>query len=351
MQEKKLKAAVIGTGMGRFHIEAYSEMPNITLEAVCDLNLPEAQYFADKYGAKTVVADYRELLSIKDLDVISIASPNNWHAPMVIDALKAGMHVLCEKPMTITYQDALTMARTAESTGKRLMVDQSQRFSADAQMLKYYQEQGEFGDVFFSRVSCVRRKGMPVLNFEKNGSMGRGDWFIKKAEAGGGCLYDIGIHLIDLGWYLMGMPQPVAVVGSAYLKTALPKLIEKGLPHEVDDLAAFQIRFENDATLQGVVTWDAHVGPDSFVQLFGSQAGASLFPAKIYRGTDVIETVELQIPTNGLPVMSPYAHFIECVRHPEKEMIASGAENVTMIRMLNAIQKSAETGKEIRFDQ
>ena len=350
MKEKTLKVAVIGTGMGRHHMEAFTVMPDVELVGVCDLNLPEAKYFAEKFGAKIVVKDYHDLLAISDLDCISIASPNNWHAPMAIDALNAGKNVLCEKPMTTTYADALKMAETARKTGLRLMVEQSQRFSIDTQILKHYQNLGAFGEIYFSRVSWIRRKGTPVLNFRKDGSMGRGEWFISRNEAGGGCLYDIGIHLIDLGWYLMDLPRPVAVSGSTYLKTALPKLIEKNLPQEVEDLAAFQIRFENGATLQGVVSWDAHMAPDHFVQVYGTEGGASLFPAKVYQGTDVTESISLDIPTNGLPTQTPYAHFIECVRNPELPMIASAEENATMIRVLNAIQQSAESGQEILFD-
>ncbi len=349
MQLSELKVAVIGTGMGRYHLEAFAAMPGVNIIAVCDQNLPEARFFAEKYGAKVVVTDYRELLDLPHLDVISIASPNNWHAPMAIDALLAGKHVLCEKPMTMTYADALKMAATARDTDRRLMVEQSQRFHIDTQILKSYQEQGAFGEVYFSRVSWIRRKGTPVLNFDKNGSMGRGEWFLKRAEAGGGCLYDIGIHLIDLGWYLMGMPRPTAVFGSTYLKVARPKLIEKNLPQEVDDLAAFQIRFENDATLQGAVSWDGHVPPSHFVEIYGTQAGATLFPAKLYRGTDVLESIELKLPTNGLATCSAYEHFIACVRDPEKTMLASAAENVTMIQVLNAIQQSAATNQEVKL--
>jgi len=350
MNDKILKVGVIGTGMGRFHIQAFATMPAVELTAICDLNIAEARYFAEKFGVKTVVQDYQDLIKMEALDIITIATPNHWHAPMAIDALKAGKHVLCEKPMTVRYEDALEMAQTAQATGLRLMVQQNQRFNKEAHQLKYYQEQGHLGEIYFGRVSWIRRKGTPVLNFDKNGTMGRGEWFISREQAGGGCLYDIGIHLIDLGWYLMGLPRPVAVYGSTFLKVASPKLAEKGLPQEVEDLAAFQIRFENGAALQGTVSWDVHNEPDQFVQIFGTAAGASLYPPKIYRGTEVLETVELNIPTNGLPTTTSYEHFIDCVRNPEKPMLAAAAESATMIRVLNAIQQSAETGHEVVLD-
>ncbi|MCK5738583.1 Gfo/Idh/MocA family oxidoreductase, partial [bacterium] len=99
MRDKTIKVAVIGTGMGRFHMDGFAEQENVELTAVCDLNETEAQFYADKYGAKTVTTDYHDLLSDPDVDIISIATPNNLHAPMSIDALNAGKHVLCEKPM------------------------------------------------------------------------------------------------------------------------------------------------------------------------------------------------------------------------------------------------------------
>ena len=269
---------------------------------------------------------------------------------MSIDALNAGKHVLCEKPMAINFSDARQMAAAAEKNQCRLMINQSQRFSPDTHMLRQYLDQGQFGDIFFSRVSWVRRKGTPVVNFAPGGTMARGTWFISKEQAGGGCLMDIGVHLIDLGWYLMGSPKPVTVTGNTFLKTALPHMRKKGYPAEVDDLSAFHIKFENGAALQGAVCWDSHMSPDHWAQIYGTEGGASLFPAKFYRGGDILETVDLSNPVNGLPTPTAYAHMIDCVRNPKKTLIASGAEMVTIIQILNAIQQSAETGHEVRLD-
>ena len=347
MAEKKLKVGVIGTGMGRYHMEAFYEMPDVELIVVCDLNLPEATYFAEKWGAKIVVDDYRKLVKLEELDAISIATPNYLHAPMTIDFLNAGKHVLCEKPMATTWQDAQAMVDAAKLNNRRLMIEQSQRFQKDTQVLKWYADQGEFGRIYFVRTSWIRRKGTPVLNFEKGGSMGRGDWFLYKEQAGGGALYDIGVHFIDLAWYLMGQPKPVAVSGLHFLEVARPGLRLKALPEEVDDFASALIRFENGAAIECTISWDCHQDSDSGLRLYGNKAGASLFPAFIYRGNTVMEKIELKVPTGGLPLTTPYRHFIDCIRDPEKQMIAPGEEIVTIVRILNAIQESAEKGKEV----
>lgn len=347
MTEKTLKVGVIGTGMGRYHMEAFFEMPDVELLAVCDLNLAEAKYFAEKWSAKIVVDNYRKLVELDELDAISIAAPNHLHAPMTIDFLNAGKHVLCEKPMATTWQDAQAMVDAARANNRRLMIEQSQRFYKDTQILRWYADDGEFGHVYFIRTSWIRRKGTPVLNFEKDGSMGRGEWFLSKKQAGGGALYDIGVHFIDLGWYLMGQPKPVAVSGVSFLEVAKPELRRKDLPEEVDDFVSALIRFENGAALECSASWDCHQDSQYGLQLFGDLAGASLYPAYIYRGNTITEKVELKAPAGGLPLTTVYRHFIDCIRDPEKPMIAAGKEIVTIIRILNAIQESAEKGKEI----
>jgi len=228
-----------------------------------------------------------------------------------------------------------------------LMINQSQRFNEGTHMIRHYVDAREFGKVYFAIATWNRRKGFPVLNMGPDGIMGRGDWFIRADAAGGGALFDIGVHLLDLAWYLMGSPRPVTVTGSAFLEVARDKLAERKLPAEVDELTAAQIRFENGAALQVMVSWDSHNAHDHSLRLFGSDAGASVFPPRIYRGYDIIETAELSVPKGGLRMPTAYEHFIDCVRDPRKEMIASGQEMVHVIRMLKAIQKSAETGREV----
>ena len=349
MAVKSLRMGVVGTGFGRYHMEGYSKLEGVQVYAVCDLNLEEARFFANQYGAKHVFKDYREMFAMDELDGVSIAVPNCLHAPMAIDALKQGKHVLVEKPMATTPKEAEAMVAAAKKAGKRLMVEQAMRFSPDTQLLRAYFDRGVFGEVYYAKSSWIRRKGWPKLNFPPGGTMGRGVWFIRKEEAGFGALGDIGVHLVDLAWYLMGTPKPISVTGMMWTKVAVPLLKKKRLPIEVDEMAVGTIRFENGQLLTVDVSWDAYNQPMQEVRLFGDKGGATLFPAKVYRGEDIMETTELSTTFGAYDPVDPYAHFVACIRNPEMKCIAPGDQNIQLIKMLDGIARSAQTGKEVRL--
>jgi predicted dehydrogenase len=344
---KKLRVAVVGTGMGRYHMEAFAKQTDVELAAICDLNEPEARQFARQYGVTQVFTDYREMFSLKELDAVSIATPNCLHAPMTIDALRKGKHVLIEKPMALNAREARAMVAEAKKADKRLMVEQAMRFSRDAQLLRAYYDRGEFGEVYYARATWIRRKGWPRLNFEPGGSMGRGEWFIRKEEAGFGALADIGVHLLDLAWYLMGAPKPLAVSGMLWNKVAAPILKRRKMPCEVDEMAGGFIRLEGGRVIAVEVCWDSHNAPVQEARIYGDKGGCSLFPAKVYRGEDIVESVELGTQHGGYPLEDAYTHFIECIRDPRKKMIASGEEIIQVMQMLEGIGRSAEAGREI----
>jgi len=346
---KKLRIGVVGTGMGRYHMQAFAKLPDVELAAICDLNEPEARQFAKLHGVTKVFTDYREMFALPELDAVSIAVPNCLHAPMTIDALKKGKHVLVEKPMALNAKQATAMVAAARKAGKRLMVEQAMRFSRDAQLARACYDRGDFGDVYYARSTWIRRKGWPRLNFEPGGSMGRGEWFIRKEEAGFGALGDIGVHLIDLAWYLMGNPKPISVAGMMWNKVAAPILKRKKMPVEVDEMSCGFIRFEGGRVIAAEICWDAHNAPVQETRIYGDKGGCSLFPAKIYRGEDILETTELGTQYGGYPLFEAYEHFVDCIRDPKKKMIASGEEIIQLMHMLDALGQSAATGKEVRI--
>jgi len=222
MTAKPLRVGVVGTGFGRYHMDGFSQVPGVEILAICDLNKAEAQQFAAKYGAKHVFTSAKRMFAMDELDAVSIAVPNALHAPMTLDALKSGKHVLIEKPMTITPGNAQKMADAAKKAGKLLMVEQALRFRPEAQLVKAYAQRGEFGNVYYGRSTWYRRKGWPHLHMPPDGTLGRGVWFLQKRLAGFGALGDIGVHLLDLAWYLMGTPKPVSVSGQLFRHVAVP---------------------------------------------------------------------------------------------------------------------------------
>lgn len=346
---RRIRTGVVGTGMGRYHMDAFAKQKDVELVAICDINRREALEFAAMYGVPKarVFTEYEQMFSLSDLDAVGIATPNHLHAPMTIDALRKGKHVLIEKPMALNPRQAKAMVAAAKKADKRLMVEQAMRFSPEAQLLRAYCNRGEFGKVYYARSTWIRRKGWPRLNFEPGGSMGRGEWFIRKDEAGFGALGDIGVHLVDLAWYIMGTPKPLSVSGMLWNKVAAPILKRKKMPCEVDEMAGGFIRLEGGRVISVEVCWDSHNQPKQEVFVYGDKGGCSLFPAKVYRGEDILETVELATEYGGLPLTDAYTHFIDCVRNPRKKMIASGEENVQLIKILDGISRSARTGKEV----
>jgi predicted dehydrogenase len=349
--EAPLKVAVIGTGMGRYHMKEFVESPNVELVAICDLNREEALQFARQYSVQTVVTDYHDLWAVPNLDAISIAVPNFLHASIAIEALERGLHVMCEKPMATTLADAKRMVETAEAQNKRLMIGMSQRFKPQSLALRGIVERGELGDIYYARSTWIRRRGVPVIHFSSGGSMGRGAWFVDRERAGAGALFDIGVHMFDLTWWLMGNPTPVSVSAVSYRNLWVDEFAARGIPYDIDELSSAFVRFEDGVTAAFDVSWAANQDNEINVRIFGTEAGFQVYPPVLYREprwgelhTDAIEIKEVEA---GL---TPRRHFVDCIRDPEKPMIASGQECLNVMAVLDAVQRSAQSGHEVAVD-
>jgi predicted dehydrogenase len=349
--EPLLKVAVIGTGMGRYHMKEFVESPNVKLVAVCDLNREEATHFAREYGAERVLTDVEALWEVPNLDAISIAVPNYLHAPIAIEALRRGLHVLCEKPMATTLEEAKEMVATAEEQSKRLMIGMSQRFKPESLALRSMVERGELGKIYYARGTWIRRRGVPVIHFGAGGSMGRGSWFVNKGKAGGGALFDIGVHMFDLTWWLMGNPKPISVSAASYANLWGEEFERRGISFEVDELSSALVRFENGVTAFFDVSWAANQDNEINVRIFGTDAGVQVYPPMVYReprwGELHSDKIEIKEVEAGL---TPRRHFVDCIRDPGKEMIASGQECLTVMAVLDAVQRSAAAGREVEVN-
>jgi len=348
---RTLNVAVIGTGMGRYHMKEFVESPDVNLMAVCDLNREEAEHFGAQYGADHVFTEYRDLWSLDGLDAVSIAIPNFLHAPVTIEALEHGLHVLCEKPMAIKLEDARRMVEVAEAQGKRLMIGMSQRFKPESLALHGIVERGELGEIYYARTTWIRRRGMPVIHFASGGSMGRGNWFVDRARAGGGALFDIGVHMFDLTWWLMGNPKPVSVSAASYRNLWNAEFERRSVHCDVDELSSAMVRFEGGATAFFDVSWAANQENEINVRIFGTEAGLQVYPPVVYReprwGELHTGSIEIKLVEGGL---NPRRHFVDCIRDPDAPMIASGQECLAVMAVLDAVQRSAECGHEVEVN-
>ena len=354
---RKLKIGLIGLGgiMRNAHMAGYQRMWNmVEVVAICDILPEKIESFKKQFGMQDVPAytDYKELLCVEGLDYVDICTPNYLHSIIAVDALNKGVNVFCEKPDAVSVEEALKMKEAAENSGKHLMVMRNNRYRRTAQYLKRYINEGKMGDIYCGRCGWQRRRGIP----------GKGGWFTTKEQSGGGPLIDLGVHMIDLAIWLMGNPTPVSVSGCTFTKFADSDVSDsvnssfgdkkEGGTFDVEDLAMGFIRFDNGACLQIEFSWASNVEKESiFVELRGDKSGAEIKDGvlKIYtEDNGVLEDINPKLVDNNLIHGDNLRHFAEVLLHG-KQPDFTPVQGVNMIKILEAMYKSAETGCEVRL--
>lgn len=351
---KPVQVAVIGAGsISSCHLDSYRNNPNANLYAVCDLNGERAANAAEAYGAAHIYTDYRELLADPGVEAVSICTWNNTHAEISIAALEAGKHVLVEKPLCRTVEEALKVQEAVEKSGKLLQVGFVRRYDANAQLLRAMADRGEFGGIYFAKASTLRRLGNP------------GGWFSDIERSGGGPLIDIGVHVIDLCWYMMGRPKPVTVSANTYRKLgnrsnvrnlSFYKAADYDAEHNtVEDMANALVRFENGASLLVDVSFTLHAKSDeTAVKLYGEKGGFEIDPETVIvtEQNDTILNVYPQTDHKGFHFAGAFQneinHFVDCIRQG-KQPISPVEDGVEIMKILAGIYESAAKGAEVRL--
>ncbi len=346
----QLNVAVIGAGaIGLKHMEGFAGHPSARLAAVAETSQERGQAAIDEFETAMLFQDYREVLDDNSVDIVSIALPNHLHAQVALEVLEAGKHLVLEKPMATNAVDGQKIADLAKEKNLHLMVGQNQRFTLEAQTLKRLCLEGRLGDVYYAKAAWLRRSGIPRI----------GSWFTAKRFAGGGCIYDIGIHVLDLALHFLGDFDAVSVSGQTFSKFG-PRGLGEGewgksekdpdQPFDVEDFASAFIRLKSGKTLQLEVSWAAHLETRDVngVQLFGEDGGATSNPLKLFRsenGEPVVEEPELAEPLVNPDRMQ---HFVDVVLG-EAESFVPVEESLKAQRILDMIYRSAASGEEIRL--
>ena len=347
-----IKVGLIGTGgISGVHLGGYSRNPNAEIYALCDINEKNLAKRAEEYKVSRTFTDYREMLALKELDAVSVCTWNSAHAECAIAALRAGKHVLCEKPMALNTAQAQEMEKAAKESGKLLMIGFVRRFGNDCAVLKDFIDSGSFGEIYYAKAQYLRRKGCP------------GGWFGDKSRSGGGPLIDLGVHVIDLCRYLMGGPQPVSVYGATFSKLGDRRhikdargysstVVSKDDIFDVEDMATALIRFDNGAVLSVEASFSLNIEKDvGNIELFGTKAGCKLDPElTIFTDmNDYLANVKLSQSTalsfDGL-FDNEINHFVECIE-TGKPCRNPAQDGVTLMKILDGIYESARTGHEV----
>lgn len=377
----KLRVGIIGSGgiAEGAHAPGYKALPDdCELVACCDVRPERAKAFAERFDLAHWCTDYRELLTITELDAVSVCTPPFMHRDATVAALDAGLHVLCEKPMAMNVAEAQDMVAAAERAGKVLTIGHQQRFTPAAQAVKRAVDAGELGDIYYAKTAALRNRGAPTW----------GVFHIKQLN-GGGPLIDIGVHALDVTMWLMGSPRPVAVFGATYMALAHRPGLQNRMgtinieEYDVEDLAAAIVRFDNGATLMLETSWLLQMTERgaSYTQLFGTEGSARLDPFQIVRDVDgAPEDVTPELPppapdpppqqpkppapaAEGAPAGAEVAPAEEAVtwrRQPSVERFVQAAlgraeplvkpeETLNVQRVMDALYRSAETGQLVEI--
>ena len=348
MSDKKVRAGIVGLGIGGLHLQGYLECPDAEVLAICDLNEERAKKVAEEHNIPYVFSSYEEMLKVDEINAVSVCTPNFLHAPIAIASFEAGKNVICEKPLAINPADGEAMVAAAKKSGKIFMVAFNNRFREDTKLLKSYVESGKMGDIYYAKTGWLRRKGAP----------GMGGWFTTKSMSGGGALIDIGVHVLDLALWLMGNPKPVSVFGSAYMKfghRGIGSASWKGTEapkgtFDVDDLACALVKMDNGATLFVEASWVSHIKEDViYTQLMGTERGAELAPLTIYTDVEGISADIKPYPESNSGHIDEIKHFVDCVANG-KQPISTGEQGLHITKILDGIYRSSQTGGEIKLD-
>lgn len=335
---KKIGIGIIGLGWaGRESLKCMCKDDRVAPAAVCDVNRKLGESVAKEHGVARVYERPRDLLADRNVRAVTVALPNSMHAPVAIAALEAGKHVICEKPPALNAKEARKAADAAKRNRRILMYALCMRYGPEAQYVRRLTDSGELGEVYYARCGYVRRSGIPI---------GAGGWFVDKARSGGGALIDIGVHILDVTWFMMGSPRPVAASGAAFRK--FPQCVPKNIKYNVDDSSFGFIKFETGAVLYVEATWALNMPEGNVSCIAGTKAGVRLDPLTIYKDINGAP-VEISPHPRGVDGFTGESrHFIDCITQ-KKTPISSAEQGVQLMQMLDGIYESARTGREVRI--
>lgn len=345
---RKVRLGVVGMGIGKPNARAIADNPRGQVVALCDLVEERMDAFAKELPNEVKrYTSYEEMCRDPEIDAVFVGTPNQWHVPVALAAVKQGKHVLVTKPLAHSEAAARELVQAAEAAGVVNMMSLSMRFSGSCIYLQDQARRGAFGDLYYARARSVRRNGIPA-------------WNLGFIQQGGGAFRDMGVHVLDAVWSILGHPRPATVTGVAGAKFG-PRgqgyWFGRPAPDEsvyrqfaADDYAGGFIRFEDGTGLQVESFWASHQASEVQIELFGTEAGAKLKPLTLYKTVDGAQqdiAVEIGDKSEGWNNIA--SHFIACILDgvPCSAPLRHGLQVQVMMEALLA---SAAEGREVRVE-
>ena len=343
---EKMRIAIVGMGIGRHNGRGFAHNPRARVVALCDLVEERMQEYAKELPEPPrLYTDYRELCLDPEVDAIFVGTPNQWHVPVALEAVQHGKHVMVTKPLADSEQAARQLVQAAEAAGVVNMMSLSTRFADEVRYLGQLRAQGTLGQIYYARARSVRRSGIP-------------NWSLGFITAGGGAFRDMGVHVLDAAWWLMGMPSPARVLGVSgshfgprgqgyWNYTTPPESFYT--QYAADDFVGGLILFQDGSALQVESHWASHQADELNIELFGTEAGARLRPLTLFRTENgVPQDIHITMPKGPEVWEGIAAHFVECILDgvPCQAPLRHG---LLVQQMMEGLLHSAATGREMVF--
>ena len=332
---EKTKVAVIGLGgiAQLVHLPILSKLMNVQISAVADIKKNQLNSIGEKFKIEKLYTDYKEMLGKEEIDAVIIATPTNTHLEIALNSLKAGKHILIEKPIARSVSEAKQINSASKKYKKQVMVGMNLRYRPDAMLMKSLVNSGELGDIFYIRCGWLRKQSSEQK------------WFMNKSQSGGGVIIDLGILMLDLAIWILNDKKMKSVSVQKFNHNT----------KEVEDSAIGLVRFDDNRIISFEVSWGLHSEWDKFhLAAFGTEGTAHLNPLRAYKrmeSSHIDYTVANQSNQTNLFKKSyenELKHFIGVVRE-NTPVISTGDDAVTLMKLLEALYKSAKLKKEINI--
>jgi predicted dehydrogenase len=333
-RSEPLRLALVGCGAIAqiAHLPALAKMKGVQVTALVDNDAPKARSLAERFGVRDIFDDLEELLDDGVADAVILATPNHLHEPHVLSALKAGVDVLCERPLALTARGVERVLAAAQKAGRRVLVGNNHRFRTDVQALAQFVSTGELGQLIGIRAGAYAPRAPE-------------GWRQRRAEAGGGAFLEQGFNLLDLALWLAEFPDPQRV--SAVMHRG-------GAANAVEDAMMVGLECAGDLSIGLDVTW-RYVGPDerSWFEVLGTKGSARLAPLRV---TKELNGRAVDVSPHGAAAResaflqsyrAELAHFVAVLRG--ETPYEAPTDQVVVARVLEAVYRAADEKVEIRL--
>jgi len=335
---KVYNVAIIGVGniAKAFHIPAINKIENCKLFALCDTDQTALSEVGkdNNLDSQFLYLNYDSLLRNINVDVVLIATPNKFHCLQAIKALNSNKHVLVEKPFALNYYESTCMINAAVENNKSIMCLHHNRFKDCSIQSKKIIDSGTIGEIFYSKASVLLRDDIP-----------KEAHYLDNTASGGGPLYDIGYHFIDLAWWMMGMPRPSYVVGKLWRHNNI-NIINSS---KCEDFAIGNIYFEDGSSLFIESSYSAKIKKDQIECSFFGTKGSLSWPMDNFILVKNNNTLQGKIPFSNRPVIATIEqvkHFLNMIEVSEESYIEDSS---TVVRIIDKIIESSNSKQVVYF--